>query len=637
MRWLIRLLGLLVLVAALVVGSVFFLPGDRLARIASDQLSAQLGRKVEIGGDVTFSLYPVLGISTGPVSVANAAWAGADAPPLFAANSAHIGLEALPLLRRDVRVKALYADQPRIVLQQLEDGRANWIFSDAATDPATTSQSAIPAISIEDLAITGGSVTLDFSGAETQSLRNVDLALSWPEPSGPADLSVTLRPAGPDVTVEARLPKPLGLFSGEAQAISAVLRTNGGTAQFTGNASLAPSAQGKLTAEFASTRDVLAALGLGAAELPRGLGQTISLDTSLTLTEAQVISFNGLQASLDQNDLRGAFSVDFKAKPRISGQLDAGALDLRALTAGGEDKGSASSGWSTEPIDASALGLVDGSLGLRARSVDLGTLKFGQARVDLNIDRSRAVFTVHELAGYQGAFSGEFVMNNRNGLSVGGKLRGAGVEAKDLLTDLAGVDRLSGKADTEIQFLGVGQSLATIVSSLEGSGRFGFGRGVISGIDLDKLMRSGDGTGGTTIFDRLTASYKMHNGVLKNDDLVLELPVLRASGEGRVNLGAQTLDYTFTPKLLGTETRQGLAIPVQIKGPWSGPRISADIEKAIDLNFKDEKEAAEEEIRKRVGDELGVEIDEKDSVEDIIKKKVEDEILKGIGGLLGGN
>lgn len=636
MKWLVRTVGLVLLVAIVAIGSVFLLPGERLARIASDQLSAQLGRKVEIGGDVSFSFYPVLGVSTGSISIANADWAGEDAAPLFQASSAHIGLEAMPLLRREVRVKALYADGPQIRLQQLEDGRANWVFSEGSAGQDSDGSSELPPVTIEDLKITGGSVTLLTPGSEPVSYRDVDVSLTWPDQAGPADVVLTLRPAGKDVTVEARLPKPLGFLQGGDQPLTANLRTDGGTAQFIGNASLAPSAQGKLNANFASTAKVLNALGLGQVDLPRGLGRTLNYESSMTLSEAQELSLDGIVATLDQNQLRGAFGVNFRAKPVISGQLDVGALDLSALTAGGEDNGTGS-GWSTDPIDASALGLVDGSLGLRATSVNLGTMKFGTARIDLNIERSRAVFTIRELAGYQGGFSGEFVMNNRSGLSVGGKLRGTGVEAKDLLTDLAGVDRLSGKADTEIQFLGVGQSLDAIAKSLEGSGRFGFGRGVISGIDLDKLMRSGDGTGGTTIFDRLAATYSMQGGVLKNNDLALELPLLRASGEGRVNLGAQTLDYTFIPKLLENETRQGLAIPVQIKGPWSNPRISADIEKAIDLNFKEEKEAVEDEVRKRVGEKLGVEVDKDDSVEDIIQKKVEDEILKGIGGLLGGN
>ncbi|MDA7428188.1 AsmA family protein [Primorskyibacter aestuariivivens] len=637
MKWLFRLIGIVVVLALVAVGSLLLLPGERLARIASDQLSAQLGRKVEITGDVSFSFYPVLGVSTGPVTVANADWAGET--PMLRAASAHIGLEALPLLRREVRVKALYADAPDVLLQRDAQGRVNWDFSDG-NEPAPQSGSAgLPPVSIEDLRITNGAITYADAGSAPVAYRNVDLSLAWPDQAGPADVALTLRPAGEDVSVTARLPRPMDLLAGNgAQPVTAEISTDGGTASFVGNVSLVPEAQGKLTAELGSTARVLAALGMGGAEIPQGLGQSITLDTSLTFDAARKATFDGMSLALDQNRLTGSASVDLGGdKPRIGARLEAGALDLSALMAeDGESSGGATE-WSTDPIDASALGVADGEIVLNADSVDLGDLQFAKTRVVVTIDRSRAVITIRELTGYQGGFDGEFVMNNRNGLSVGGKMRGLKVEAQELLADLMGLERLSGKADSEIQFLGVGQSVAQIVDSLEGTGNFTFGRGVISGIDLDKLMRSGDGSGGTTIFDSLTATYTMKNGVLRNEDLRLELPLIKAVGEGKVDLGKRTIDYTFTPRVLENENRKGYAIPVRIQGAWSNPRITADLEKAIELNLADEKKAVEEEVRKRVGDELGVEVDEDDSVEDVIKKKVEDEILKGIGDLLGGN
>lgn len=638
MKWLFRLLSFVIVMAMVAIGAIVTMPKDRMARIASDQLSAQLGRRVDISGDISFRFYPVVGVSTGPITIANADWAGDT--PMFRAQSAQIALEALPLLRREVRVIGLIANSPDVLLQQDAQGRANWVFDAVNTAAeADTTAGALPPFTIEKLDIRNGAVRYEETGQAPISYRNVDLSLSWPDQGGPAEASLILRPAGEDVTITATLAKPLSFLAGGAHPVSATLHTKGGSASFNGLAGVTPEAQGKLSADLKSTNQFMQSLGLGSVDLPRGLGQAIRLSSAVTYEpKAQKLSLNALSATLDQNAVTGATSVILSgAKPRVDARLKAGALDLTGLTGGSSTPKSAGSGWSTTPIDASGLGALDGAIALDAASIDLGTVNFGAARLRITIDRSRAVFGIQEMLGYQGVFSGEFVMNNRSGLSVGGKLRARGVEAKDLLTDLAGVERLSGRANASLNFLGVGQSIDQIMKSLRGDGDFTFGRGVITGIDLDQLMRSGGGAGGTTIFDSLAASYKIDKGVMRNKDLLLSLPILRATGEGRVNLGKQTLDYTFTPKFLGTETRKGLAIPVQIKGPWSDPRVTADLEKAIDLNFKEEKEEVEDEIRKRIGEEIGVEIEEKDSVEDIIKKKVEDEILKGIGDLLGGN
>lgn len=245
---------------------------------------------------------------------------------------------------------------------------------------------------------------------------------------------------------------------------------------------------------------MLAALGQGAGDPPEGLGRAIRGESLVVLSDGRALSLREMALRLDGNAITGDVDVTLDGRTQVKARLYAGALDLAGL-AGGEDDGGDAEGWSRAPIDASGLGALDGQIRLTAESVDLGTVAFGESDVTLNIDRSRAVFSLNRLQGYGGDFGGDFVMNNRSGLSVGGTLSMDGVEMSDLLSDLAGWPRLSGEADGRVSFLGVGQSVDAIMKSLSGEGRVGMGRGVIAGFDLDRLMRSGDGTGGTTIFD----------------------------------------------------------------------------------------------------------------------------------------
>ena len=294
----------------------------------------------------------------------------------------------------------------------------------------------------------------------------------------------------------------------------------------------------------------------------------------------------------------------------------------------------ADKGWSTEPIDASALGLANAEVALTAESVDLGDLKVGKVRSMITLDRSRLVFDLREVRAYNALITGNFVVNNRSGLSVGGDLKAAGIDMERFLTDAAGITRFSGEADASLNFLGVGNTEQAIMSSLSGKGAVQTGRGVIKGFDLDKLMRSGVATGGTTIFDTMGATFTIENGVARNDDLLLKLPLAKAEGEGMIALGQRRIDYLFTPVLLEGESTKGLAIPVRIKGSWDDPEIRPDMEAAIDRNFREEKkeleEKAEEEVRRAVEKELGVELEEDESVEDALKRKLEEEATKGL-------
>lgn len=114
------------------------------------------------------------------------------------------------------------------------------------------------------------------------------------------------------------------------------------------------------------------------------------------------------------------------------------------------------------------------------------------------------------------------------------------------------------------------------------------------------------------------------------------MPLATATGEGRIGLGARDIDYLFTPVLLQGENSRGLAIPVRIRGPWSDPKIRPDLEKAIDLNFKEERKKLEakarkeidKEIDKFVEKELGVTVGEGQSVEDALRDNVKDQAVK---------
>jgi AsmA protein len=419
--------------------------------------------------------------------------------------------------------------------------------------------------------------------------------------------------------------------------VTAQLRAGGGTMDFAGRATATGDAEGRLSADLPSTAAVLAALGMAGVNPPKGLGQAVRADGLVVVKAGKTLALRKATLRLDQNQLGGDVDVKFSGdRPHVTARLSAGDLDFAGLSGG--DGGPGTDGWSSEVIDAGGLAAVNGQARITAKSVDLGTLKFGATDITMVLDRSRAVFSLTRLAGYGGGFGGEFVINNRNGLSVGGKLSATAVEVSALLSDLAGITRLSGKGDGAISFLGVGGSVDAIMKSLKGEGRIAMAGGKISGFDLDQLMRSGDGSGGTTIFDALAARFTMDKGNMVNDDLKMTLPGVEATGRGRIGLGARDIDYLFTPVALKGRKGKGLAFPVRIRGPWAAPRITPDLKAAIDLNLAEEKKALEDKIETKVKDklsqELGVEVQEGENIEDALERKVEEELKKGLLKLL---
>ncbi len=613
------------------------LPAERIARLAGEQIARATGREVVISGEVSMTVWPVLGAAVDGLEIGNAAWSAAG--PMLTARSVAIGVDARALLNGTVRLTNISAQSPVIRLESRADGRANWVFdapastgAAAPTAPAPPPESAVQPLSIDRLEIRDATLIYAAEGSDPVTLAGADLTLDWPDPAGAAQIAATLRPAGAPVTIRAQIARFAALLGGESSATVAELGTDAGTAGFEGSFALSGAAQGDLTLTSSQTATFLSRLGLTAADLPEGLGRRVDLTAALDLSAARVVTLTGFDADLGGNRLTGDLRADLGgAVPVIAASVQTGTLDLTGgAPSGGTSaqggSGTAPSGWPTAPIDASALASFNGEIAFAAEAVLLDGLTLGRTRATLRNDRARMVFALDQLAAYGGQVTGQFVMNNRSGLSVGGDMTGSGLALEGLLPDLAGITRLSGALSASVEFLGVGENVDAIMRSLRASGRVQTGTGTIRGIDLDRLMRSGQGAGGTTVFDSLSASFTMENGVMRNEDLLMTLPNFEARGAGRVDLGGQTLDYTFTPKALRGNDGRGVAIPVKVRGPWAAPRVTPDLEAMIDLNFAAEKEELQQKAQDEIADELGVERQEGQSLEDAVVDKIEDEI-----------
>uniref|UniRef100_UPI003567BE42 AsmA family protein n=1 Tax=Shimia sp. TaxID=1954381 RepID=UPI003567BE42 len=384
----------------------------------------------------------------------------------------------------------------------------------------------------------------------------------------------------------------------------------------------------------------LSALGQPAA----APGGPLSLRGDITYTREGLVTLRDASLTALGNALNAQMDLDLSgATPQVTAHLVAGRLDLARLAggAGGAQGGQAApSGWSKAPIAADALSAFNGEITLAAEAIDLGSLKLDRSRLSVALDKARAVVSLREVAAYGGAVQGQLVANNRSGLSVAGKLDITGMELNGLLRDAMEIESFTGKADLKLDFLGSGASEHQIMNSLKGTAALKVGKGTITGLDLEKLLR-GKTAGGVTVFDALTGSAVIEQGVLRNDDLLLELPRLIARGEGQVGIGARDINYLFTPQLRRDDD-SGLAFPVRIKGSWDNPRIRPDLDKALGIDLKAEKQALKDEaksaVTEKIGEELGVTVDPagsvKDAAKDAARGKLEEEVKGGLRKLL---
>ena len=634
MRLILRLLSAIVITVAVAIVVLLMLPGQKLAQIAARQIEAQTGREVRFDGDVGFMFWPTLGLRANDVSIANAPWAGPQ--PLLSAGRLNIGVDAAALIGGDVRITELTAIVPELNLATNADGVGNWELGgqDAASaDVAGVEASEAPAFSLESLSVSGARLTYAPHGGEVVELSQVDVALDWPQGGEAATLSATLRPFGEPLTVAGSIRGFDGFLAGAPSDVDLRLMAAGATGHYRGQLALDGAAQGRLEAEVPSTEALAAALGVAAPGLPQGLGQAMAIKTDVSIAPAdQQIDLKGLALSLDGNAVQGAAQVVLSDPLQVTADLTGGALKIPA-TAGHVGAPSDTAGWSTDPIDASALALMNGRVAIGFDSLDYGGVVLGASRITTEVERSRAVVSFAPLTVFGGRVDGQVIANNRAGLSVAAKLGFAGVQLQQLLGHTAGYNKLTGTASGRVDVLGVGDSENAILQSLKGSANFDVGRGKFTGFDLQGLMNPDGGDGGTTVFRNLSASFALADGNARSSDFVANLDVLKATGEGRIGLGAQDMDFTFTPTAFGGADGGGISVPVRVHGPWSNLSYTPDLSRIEELRALEEQ--AKSAVQKKLSEELGTQVETVEEAEDALRKRVEEEARKQLLKFLG--
>lgn len=655
MRWIIRIAAVIAVLVVLGLGALVAVPTDRVATLVSERIGAATGREVVMAGEVRPTLWPSLGIRVGDVRVGNPDWV--EEGPLLAAERLDVSVAWGPLLRGEIRVERAEFVGPDITLVREADGRVSWAMApDAAPAPDASDADADDtprafAIGFDRAEIRDGRVRwIDRAAGRDVTAADLDAVLALPSPTAAAALELSADVDGTALTAELVVDGVAPLLEGAVRPLRGRLGWPGGDVTLDGVVSLAPAIDVRIDVDVDDPAPLAAIAGTAMPDLPKGLGRdSIAASGQLTLTDTGSLHLRDGTVELDGNALALAIDVlQGTERPTIRATVSGGALALAGATGaeGREPEGgaSASTGWSTDPIDVSALSALDAEVSLRLASVDLGLADLGAVEVNAALDAGRLVLSIGRIEAYGGRLAGEVVINGRDGLSLGGDLIVAGVQLSPLLLEFAGTDRLEGTGNASLQFLGVGNDVATIMAGLEGQGDFAFGAGQILGFDLAGMIRNFDtsfrGEGARTVYDSITANFTIENGVLRNDDLSLVAPWGGVDGEGTVNLGGRSLDYRVVPGVLrGEDGQGGLSVPLLVTGPWARPDVRPDLESLAAQQLGEQRDRIEGEVRDRANELLGTGLqagDGEEAIGEALQERLSEETENVLSRLLGG-
>jgi AsmA protein len=418
----------------------------------------------------------------------------------------------------------------------------------------------------------------------------------------------------------------------------------------------APRFNGTLAiAEFVP-RKVLQALGEAAPvtaddSVLRKADANMAWDASL-----QHFAASALTAHLDETTLNGELKVQSFDAPAITfallldqididrylppatgqeGGAEGASGDKAAGSSGGKGAGKSSPQSGELPLEPLRNLNLNGEL----RMAQLKAFNLRSRDVLIQIRARDGVLDISPLTAklYEGAIDVDLKLDARKDtprFTVKESL--TGVQAGPLLKDLTGDDPLLGTANVKADLNTAGSNVDEILNALKGTAEFSFKEGAINGVNIAALIREAQATlkgqpapkqeqPNQTDFALMQGTATVTNGLVKNDDLILQSPLLRITGAGEVNLPKEAVDYMLTTKFVGSlegqggkgyQELEGLSVPVHVGGTFSKLTYAPDLGAVA-------KDAAKAEVEKRVQE-------EKQKLEKKLGTDIPDSLLKGL-------
>ncbi|MBK0398643.1 AsmA family protein [Limibaculum sp. M0105] len=355
-----------------------------------------------------------------------------------------------------------------------------------------------------------------------------------------------------------------------------------------------------------STPDLRSLLAWAAGEAPDAPAGTLGPARLAGTVEmgGNRLDIRDLDAGLDSTEARGSVTMALGATPpTLTASLTAGDLDLTPFMGGSGGGGggagtgsggaapSRTDGWSSEPFDLSGLNGVNATVSIDAASIKAGELRAGRSQLRISLQSGQLNLEIRRLDLYGGGVSGSAAFGGREMARLATDLDISGVDLRPLLSALGVTDRLEGRGALRLQAQGQGRSMAELMRSLGGKGALNLADGAVLGINLAAIAQNltGRNTAERTDFSSVSGSFTIDKGVLSNSDFAFLGPLLRVTGAGTVDLGAQRQDFILTPKAVASLVGQGGVLgaagftifPVRVTGTWSNPKVAPDLAGAI--------------------------------------------------------
>jgi len=586
------------------------------------------------------SLFPWAGVSLSDLHLGNPP--GFDEKDFISVKSFEIRVKLLPLLLskfKDIQIKHIVLNEPRIALIKQKDGKTTWEWEEKKSAQSKKDEIkpvegkpgkefSLKSLAVGDLSIDNGLILwVDRSmkdkraKKEKKEISNLNLKLRDVSLDRPVNLKFDAIMDGHPVSVNGSI-GPFGERPGRGAvpfdiSVNAlkqlVIHLKGRVDDPAEN----PKFDMTVDVSSFSLQKLLAEIGqpIPAGQLDPEALNKVALKAHLK-GNPQKISVSDGTLNIDESKINfSVYAKDF-SRPDVTFNVKLDRIDLNRYLppkTGKKSDANKKSG-SNEPASKKPGSKKTDYSSLRSLVLN-GSIRAGKVKInktvaqDINVKvyGKNGVFHVNPLTMklYNGDMSGKVTLNVKKNIPQSNiKLKLNNIECEPLIKDILEKDILKGTVEAGVALSMSGDEAEKIMKTLNGKGDFSVKNGAVKGIDLVAMVRNADGAYGfagqsskkpETGFSELYAPFIITNGLFKTTDTRMVSTLIRVAVSGKADLPGETLKFRIEPVVVTTSKtdkkkmkRSEVKVPVLVSGIFSSPKFRPDLKAIAKDNLKKE-------------------------------------------------
>lgn len=535
-----KLLIIIFIIILLLIGTViavpFFIDVNKYKGKISQIVTEKTGKKLEIEGDISFSIFPSISLNVGKTRVLGDKEGDKD---IVSLSEFVLKLKLKPLLNKKVEVNEIKLVEPKINLVVANNGTKNWdIKKTAKSSKDKKKNDPDQALDIQEI-LKVDSVTIqnahvsytDKTNGTKVALKDFNLATAFNALDNP--ISIDTKYSLYDSKYEDFSLK--GTYSVDLNGIY------------------------KLT----STKINLA-----------GTKATISATADITANKPY-INFNLNSDEINIDKLISKINVPVSKKPETKVAKN----------------NNTSSRWTNEPIDLSAMKSVNADVAIKIGKIIKGDLVISNVETTTKLNNGVSKTKVANVDIFDGKIFGDMQVDaSGSSAKIKENITIDGLNLESIPASLAPVAQNAGGIfSTKIILETKGKSQKQFVENLNGTTNLSLKNINVKKIDFTSKFKN-------PIFaplsqtlvkikkvEDINTNFNIKNGVITNDDASIATNFVSFKANGFVDLPKWMIDYKVSPKV-AVASKLGVPAfnaPIIIKGPLDKPKITTDLKDSI--------------------------------------------------------